>query len=97
MNTASVVTVLFYVLHILAQFGFIARVLLRPHREPTSRIAWVVIILALPLLGILAYILFGEVNIGQRRVARMRAVLAQMPKVADAIGLDEVLNKLPEE
>ncbi|MCB1777647.1 MAG: cardiolipin synthase [Candidatus Competibacteraceae bacterium] len=89
MNTASVVTVLFLV----AQFGFIVRVLLRPHREPASRIAWVVVILALPLLGMLTYILFGEVNIGRRRVVRMRAVLAQMPKVVDAVGLSAAISR----
>ena len=43
----------------------------RPHREPTSRIAWVAVVTALPVIGILAYILFGEVNIGRRRVDRM--------------------------
>jgi cardiolipin synthase len=35
-------------------------VLLRPHREPASRIAWIVVILAVPTLGMLAYLLPGE-------------------------------------
>ena len=38
----------------------IIRVMLRPHREPASRIAWVAVVAALPVVGILAYILFGE-------------------------------------
>jgi cardiolipin synthase len=75
-------------LHLAAQVAVIVRVLLRPHRDPASRIAWVVVIAALPVLGIVAYLLFGEVNIGRRRLQRMRAVLEQMPKVEDAPGAD---------
>ncbi len=88
MNATPWVAALFYTLHWAIQLAFIARGLLRPHREPASRIAWVVIILAVPVLGILAYLLFGEVNIGRRRLARMRAVLAQMPEMADVAGMD---------
>jgi cardiolipin synthase len=40
------------------------------------------------VLGILAYILLGETNIGRRRVARMHEVIAQLPDVADAPGAD---------
>jgi cardiolipin synthase len=80
----SIVTVL----HVLIQIALIVRVLLRPHREPASRIAWVVVIMAVPLLGILSYLLFGETSIGRRRVARMREVLAHLPDVAHAAGSD---------
>jgi cardiolipin synthase len=74
---------------ILAVLALLVRVLLRPHREPASRIAWIVVILAVPVLGIVAYILFGEVNIGRRRVARMGEVLAQMPDLPAAALGDE--------
>lgn len=94
MNETTFFAAILWILNVLIQFAFIARVLLRPHREPASRIAWMVIILVLPVLGILAYILFGEVNIGRRRVARMQAVLAQMPKVADAVGLDAAIQRV---
>ena len=47
-----------------------------------------VVILAMPVVGIVAYLLLGEVNIGRRRVARMREVLASMPDVTDAPGSD---------
>jgi cardiolipin synthase len=78
----------FVALHVLIQLALVVRVLLRPHRDPASRIAWVVVIVALPMLGIFAYILFGEVNIGRRRIQRMREVLARMPDVTDAVGVD---------
>lgn len=57
----------------------LARVMLRPHRAPTSRIAWVAVILSLPLVGVIAYMLFGEVNIGRRRLLRMREIERSMP------------------
>lgn len=75
-------------LHVAVQIALIIRVLLRPHREPASRIAWIVVIAAAPVVGIAAYILFGEVNIGRGRVERKRAVLAHMPDAAAAPGMD---------
>jgi cardiolipin synthase len=73
-------------LHLALQGAFIARVLLRPHRDPASRIAWIVVILALPVIGMLAYLLLGETNIGRSRVARLRAVLATLPDPARPPG-----------
>ena len=46
----------------------ILRAMLRPHRDPASRIAWVAVIASLPGIGMLAYLLLGETNIGRRRV-----------------------------
>jgi cardiolipin synthase len=66
-------------IHVLVELALIVRVLLRPHRDPASRIAWIVVILVLPVVGILSYLLFGEVNIGRRRIERLRKVLEGMP------------------
>jgi cardiolipin synthase len=57
------------------------RILLRPHRDPASRIAWVVVVAVLPLFGMFAYLLLGEVNIGRNRVKRLHALLKRMPKI----------------
>lgn len=59
----------------------ILRVMLRPHREPTARIAWIAVIALLPILGVLAYIFLGEVDIGRKHVAKMRKVLGNMPTI----------------
>jgi len=75
--------------HILVQLALIIRVLLRPHRQPAARMAWTVVIAALPVLGIIAYLLFGEVNIGRRRAARLRDVLGKMPDFPPAAPGDE--------
>jgi cardiolipin synthase len=65
---ASLWAVLIFVTHI----AFAARAVLRPHREPASRVAWVVVIMIFPLVGIVAYMLLGETSIGRRQAARMR-------------------------
>ena len=57
-------TILLWLIHL----GFIGRAILRPHREPASRVAWVVVMVALPVIGIAAYVLLGDTNIGRRRV-----------------------------
>lgn len=67
------------ILFILLELAFLARSLLRPHREPASRLAWVVVIVALPVAGMIVYLLFGETNIGHRRIARMRAAADALP------------------
>ena len=77
-----------FALYVIVQAALIVRVLLRPHREPSSRIAWIVVIIVVPLLGILSYLLLGETNIGRRRVARMRTVLARLPGLADVSGME---------
>jgi cardiolipin synthase len=65
----------------LLELAVIGRILLRPHRDPASRIAWIVVVGVLPLAGMFAYLLLGEVNIGRRRVARLHAVLKSMPPI----------------
>ena len=67
----------------------IVRVILRPHREPASRAAWIVLVVGLPVVGILGYILLGETSIGRRRVARSRKVLSRLPPMASATSGNE--------
>ncbi|MFZ0467766.1 MAG: cardiolipin synthase [Thiogranum sp.] len=89
MSSASYAASVGLAVHICIQAALIVRVVLRPHRQPASRIAWIVVITVLPVAGILAYILFGEVSIGRRRVARLRAVLDAMPAFPAAASGDQ--------
>jgi len=77
-------TILF---HLLIQIGLILRALLRPHREPAARIAWIVVILAVPVLGIIAYALLGETNLGRTRVARLTKVMGELPDLTQVEGM----------
>ncbi len=65
---------LFFILHIMVQIAVVMRVLEHPRRQPTSRIAWLVVVLALPLVGIIAYLMLGETNIGRRNREAMLAL-----------------------
>jgi cardiolipin synthase len=82
-------TIAVLAVHAVIELALIIRVILRPHREPASRIAWVAVITVLPVVGIVAYILFGEINIGRRRVERMRKVLDRMPELPTCTAGDE--------
>jgi cardiolipin synthase len=80
---AALHTQLLLVVHTCLQVIFVGRALLRPHREPASRLAWVVVIIVAPVIGMVAYVLFGETSIGRRRIARMRRALARLPSFAE--------------
>jgi cardiolipin synthase len=67
----------------------IARILTRPHRQPASRIAWIIIVIVLPVLGLLAYIYFGEVYIGKKRVDRLRRIIDDFPSFIPVVSGDE--------
>jgi cardiolipin synthase len=71
----------------------IMRAILRPHREPASRLAWVMLIAGLPVIGIIAYILLGETSIGRKRVARERKVAANLPAMASPLVENETYLK----
>src|SRR5260221_13441852 len=64
----------------LAEAAIFVRAILRPHREPASRIAWAVVIVALPVVGIIAYLLLGEVRISLKRRVRGREIEARLPR-----------------
>ncbi|MFQ3225077.1 MAG: cardiolipin synthase, partial [Lentimonas sp.] len=46
--------------YLIVHIAVILRAILRPNREPASRVAWVVVIIVIPIAGMIAYLLFGE-------------------------------------
>ena len=65
---------LLFLVHLLV----VVRALTRSNRTPASRVAWVAVIMSLPVVGILAYLLLGETNIGATRVRRLREAEASL-------------------
>lgn len=59
---------LIVILHILLVTLVIIRILLRDTLSPTTRLGWLVIITFLPLVGVGAYFLFGEINLGRTKI-----------------------------
>ena len=66
-------------LHYAVVLACAARVLLRPHRDPMARVAWLAVLFALPVVGVVAYLLLGETSIGRKRIVRLDRILATFP------------------
>ncbi len=86
------------VIHLLLQAAFIVRALLRPHRDPASRAAWVLVILMVPVFGMLLYLFLGETSIGRRRLAALRRADALLPRpeAAEGYGAPENAPQAPD-
>ncbi|KGJ04851.1 phospholipase [Paracoccus halophilus] len=56
------------ILHYLVALAVSVRVLLRPRLEPTVRLSWILVIELVPLVGIIAYVLFGEIRMRSAEV-----------------------------
>jgi cardiolipin synthase A/B len=66
----------------IADAATIIRALLRPHREPASRLAWIIAVLALPIVGVLLYLFLGEARISSKRRKRGREINDRLPRPA---------------
>ncbi len=67
---------------IAAEVVVLARAILRPQREPASRLAWIIVIIAAPILGMVAYLFFGEPWVGLSRRERCRTIDCGLPRPA---------------
>ena len=63
---------------LVAELAILIRAILRPHREPAARLAWVLIIVAAPIIGIVAYLLLGETRVRRRELGR--AIDSRLPR-----------------
>jgi cardiolipin synthase len=62
-----------------ADAATVVRALLRPHREPASRLAWIMAIVALPIAGVILYLLVGETRIRGGRRERGKDIDSKLP------------------
>jgi len=69
----------YYVCELVLQVVFAGIVLLRKARHSTAALAWILVIFALPaLLGIVLYLLVGEVHFGARRIRRHAEIVERI-------------------
>lgn len=81
--------------HILLQVGIVLRILLRPNRQPTSRIAWLAVVALLPVFGILAYLALGETNVGRRNLKAIGGAMdALTSEHAESVDLNAASQEL---
>lgn len=86
--TREFIVLLAIAAHIGLQMSFVVRAILRPHREAASRAAWVLVILTMPVIGMIAYVLFGETNVGRKRLAKYRDVSRKIRRLAAPALMD---------
>ncbi len=72
----AIVAVGAFVIHLLT----VVRAITRPNRTPASRVAWVAVIMCLPVIGVVAYIFLGETSIGRERARRLRDAEERLAK-----------------
>ena len=56
------------------QLVFVVAVLLRPRTRQSSSMAWILVIVVLPVAGIILYLIVGEVRSGSSRKRRHRVI-----------------------
>lgn len=81
------------IFHALLVIAFSIRILLRDDLSPPARLAWFVILNALPYLGSVGYFLFGEVDLGNRARKRHAEIFAEIHRLAkDFMGQQDQLQ-----
>lgn len=81
------------ILEAIAQVVVLGRAILRPHREPASRLAWAVIIVVAPIVGLIAYLLLGEARISTARRKKGRDIDSKLPKPGPDASNGHVLTE----
>jgi cardiolipin synthase len=78
--------ILLTVLLIAAELAVLMRAMLRPHREPASRLAWLIVIIVAPVVGMLAYLIIGEARVSRTRRERCRSIDECLPRPGSGGG-----------
>jgi cardiolipin synthase len=68
----------FFLLELASRLLMTCWILLRGKGRPEARIAWIVVVLAVPLLGITLYLLVGEARLGRQRAKRYRNIVERL-------------------
>ncbi|SIN85718.1 phospholipase D-like domain-containing protein [Vannielia litorea] len=82
-------------LHALLVIGFTLRILLRDDLSPPARMAWFVVLAAVPYIGTAAYFLFGEVDIGHEAARHDSYIFAQIDEWLRAHPQTDATSALP--
>ncbi|MBC23948.1 MAG: cardiolipin synthase [Phycisphaerae bacterium] len=70
----------FFLVEFVLRLGMILFLLLQKKKRPSVLLAWILLILAFPIIGLLAYPMFGGTRLGRRRMNRHRMILDQIDK-----------------
>ena len=88
-----------FVAEFVVKFTLIIMILIkRGDKKPSAPLTWIVLILAVPILGVFAYLLIGETRIGRKRIARHREIISRVhsPAAISIINRQAYSTELPE-
>ncbi len=70
------------------------RILARSNLAPPTRMAWIIVVLVLPVFGTVVYFLFGEVNLGRTKNQRLQEIFGEIRLLDSSVlqKLDAVKN-----
>ena len=88
-ETASLITILVFAAHII--IGFIAAIYISSTRTPSAAIAWVLVIIFLPLVGGIWYLLMGAGRLPKRR--REKQLEVNQAYLARTEGVDQLSHR----
>jgi len=77
---------LFICVEVLLQFLVVSRVIMRGPRRSATSLAWIVVILTLPIAGMVAWFLIGEASLGSRRRRRYAELSDRIVTFAKSLG-----------
>lgn len=85
------------VLHGLVVVSFAVRILLREDLSPPARLAWLVVLVLIPIVGSIVYFLFGEIDIGKKANKAYAATFDEIRRdAAAAMGGPDSVTQLIE-
>ncbi len=60
------------------QLALAAVILLRSRGSPQVRLTWLILVLAVPVVGVIFYLLLGEIRLGHKKIERHRSICDQI-------------------
>ncbi|WP_394252280.1 cardiolipin synthase [Arthrobacter pityocampae] len=73
-----------------------ALVVIPKRRKPTAAMAWILIIVLLPVVGVVSYLVIGSVKLPERRRAEQRRITATIAAAAEGLDLATHRDSWPE-
>lgn len=80
-------------LHLVFVVPCAVHVMLRRHRTPESRMAWLLFLVAVPYAGVIGYVLLGNTRIGRGQLALLRSAQKALPDANSAKGWNAAANR----
>jgi cardiolipin synthase len=84
---------LLLIAHVIVVVSLTLRVLLRDELSPPARLAWIIVLILLPIAGTIVYFLFGEVNLDHRARAAQSSIHDEMQRSGtDLMGVPSTIE-----